>query len=294
MQRVAYVKELWRYPVKSMGGELLDTGVITQAGLAGDRLWAVLDEEGEIKSARQWPRLIQLAAHYARTSPDRGQCYEEQVPDVAIRFPEGEVLYSRTEQLAGMLEAHLGTICHLEPLRPPSALNFYRPPTQRNLDNIDVELDRLDDEPDFDFSQTSEEMFRILTEYMTPPGTYFDSYPLHVLSAQVLDYLRTESEADINIRRFRPNLLLDFDQTTEEVPEFGLVGRSLRVGTAVIRLEAKTIRCSIPSRPQPAFGLLQDPKMTRAMVQLMERHIGVYATVEVEGVAEVGDPVYVV
>lgn len=293
MQRLAYVKELWRYPVKSMGGEPLNTGMITRAGLVGDRLWAVLDAAGEIKSARQWPKLIQLAARYIGTTPRDGHCYEDRVPNVEIIFPEGDALQSRTSQLAKTLADYLDNACRLEPLRPPSALDFYRAPANRNLDSINSELDKLDDEPDFDFSQTPEEMFQLLTEYMSPPGTYFDTFPLHVLSSQVLDYLHAESEADINIRRFRPNLLLDFDQSTEKSPEFGLIGRKLRVGAAVIRLEVKTIRCSIPSRPQPAFGLQQDPKMTRAMVQLMERHIGVYATVETEGEVQVGDPVYV-
>src|ERR1700716_3771269 len=37
------VAEVWRYPVKSMAGERLDSCAITEAGLEGDRRWALVD-----------------------------------------------------------------------------------------------------------------------------------------------------------------------------------------------------------------------------------------------------------
>ena len=44
------VQELWRYPVKSMGGERLESVNVTDRGLAGDRAFALYD------SARQQVR----------------------------------------------------------------------------------------------------------------------------------------------------------------------------------------------------------------------------------------------
>lgn len=37
------VAEIWRYPVKSMAGERLDSCLITEHGLEGDRRWALID-----------------------------------------------------------------------------------------------------------------------------------------------------------------------------------------------------------------------------------------------------------
>ena len=37
------VRELWRYPVKSMAGERLDSCMVTDQGLEGDRRWAFID-----------------------------------------------------------------------------------------------------------------------------------------------------------------------------------------------------------------------------------------------------------
>lgn len=40
---MASVTELWRYPVKSMAGERLQSCEITERGLEGDRRWALID-----------------------------------------------------------------------------------------------------------------------------------------------------------------------------------------------------------------------------------------------------------
>ena len=40
---MALVNQIWRYPVKSMAGEQLDSCLITEHGLEGDRRWALID-----------------------------------------------------------------------------------------------------------------------------------------------------------------------------------------------------------------------------------------------------------
>ncbi|HSS60601.1 MAG TPA: MOSC N-terminal beta barrel domain-containing protein [Candidatus Limnocylindrales bacterium] len=41
---MASVVEIWRYPVKSMAGERLESCAVTDAGLEGDRRWAFIDQ----------------------------------------------------------------------------------------------------------------------------------------------------------------------------------------------------------------------------------------------------------
>ncbi|MDB5527116.1 MAG: hypothetical protein JWR51_219 [Devosia sp.] len=43
---VGMISELWRYPVSAVGGELLDAISVAEAGVEGDREWAVVDAEG--------------------------------------------------------------------------------------------------------------------------------------------------------------------------------------------------------------------------------------------------------
>jgi uncharacterized protein len=56
---VMRVLELWRYPVKSLQGERLDTADLGGEGIAGDRQWALFDQEaGFGLTARRVPDLL--------------------------------------------------------------------------------------------------------------------------------------------------------------------------------------------------------------------------------------------
>jgi MOSC domain-containing protein len=57
-----HVAERWRYPVKSLAGELLDSVEISAGGIPGDRVVQVHDAEGRIVTARTAPRLLGLTA----------------------------------------------------------------------------------------------------------------------------------------------------------------------------------------------------------------------------------------
>ncbi len=57
------VREIWRYPVKSMGGERLEQTAVGESGIVGDRAWGVRDEvTGMILTARREPRLLMAQA----------------------------------------------------------------------------------------------------------------------------------------------------------------------------------------------------------------------------------------
>jgi len=55
-----YVKELWRYPVKSMAGERLTKVQMDKLGLEGDRKVLVLGASGRMLTSRTHPRLLGL------------------------------------------------------------------------------------------------------------------------------------------------------------------------------------------------------------------------------------------
>ena len=62
-----YLEQIWRYPVKSMGGERLETGEIRGDGLQGDRIVQVRDQRGRVITARTRPALL---GHHASIGPD--------------------------------------------------------------------------------------------------------------------------------------------------------------------------------------------------------------------------------
>jgi hypothetical protein len=59
------VLELWRYPVKSLQGERLDSALVTGDGLDGDRRFAIFDvETGFGLTARRAPELLFASARW--------------------------------------------------------------------------------------------------------------------------------------------------------------------------------------------------------------------------------------
>ncbi len=61
------IQEIWRYPVKSMAGERLDSAAIGRDGVEGDRRVAVVAGGGRVLSARGFPKLLR---HRATLGPD--------------------------------------------------------------------------------------------------------------------------------------------------------------------------------------------------------------------------------
>lgn len=57
-----YVKEIWRYPVKSMAGERVTESAVTALGLDGDRQVLVVGPNGRVITARTHPWLLGLHA----------------------------------------------------------------------------------------------------------------------------------------------------------------------------------------------------------------------------------------
>ena len=53
-----WLQELWRYPVKSMAGESLQTAELTVSGVYGDRILQVRNPSGRIVTARTRPLLL--------------------------------------------------------------------------------------------------------------------------------------------------------------------------------------------------------------------------------------------
>lgn len=88
-----HVAELWRYPVKSMAGELLDEVELTREGLAGDRVVQVRDGRGRTITARTHPGLLKLRGAWdvdRQASLIDGQAWDSSGALRAVREVVGE------------------------------------------------------------------------------------------------------------------------------------------------------------------------------------------------------------
>ena len=282
--RVGTVIEIWRYPVKSMGGEQLDRCALGERGLPGDRGWALRDEvAGEIRGAKKFPQLLRCAARYVE-EPRGGQ-----VPAAEITLPDATRLRSDDPQAGTRLSDLVGKPVTLWPLRPKEDLAHYRraqPDDPDMLSELRSIFGRLEDEPLPDLSVFPQELF----EFTSLPGTYFDALPLHLLTTATLrDLGRLNLSARFDRRRFRPNLLIEPEPGTAGQPELDWCGHPLRVGKATVSIEMPVVRCSMTIQPQA--DLPQDASVLRTIVRHSNQNVGVYANVLTPGSVAIGDTV---
>ena|ERR671930_43921 len=89
------VVSLWRYPVKSMMGEELNSSYITERGLVGDRTYAVVDKQtgkaASAKNPRKWGKLFDFYSMFV-DSPNDDDIND--IPPVRITFPDGSNIFS--------------------------------------------------------------------------------------------------------------------------------------------------------------------------------------------------------
>ncbi|MBW2282610.1 MAG: MOSC domain-containing protein [Deltaproteobacteria bacterium] len=283
MTQVGRVAEICRYPVKSMGGESLRECEIGAGGLLGDRTWAVRDEgRGAIEGARTIPGLLDCNARYL----EGASLGDAPVPQLTL--PDGATLRADEPDAAKRLSEALGLDVTLWPRLPASDLDHYRRAPldpSRAREQIREMFAREPDEPMPDLSQFPPE----LMQFATMPGTYFDAYPMLVLTDRSLSTLAKASpDSKMDARRFRPNLLIESSEDAP-YPEFEWTGRRVRVGGAVIRIESPAPRCRIPTL---GFAdLPKDPLIMRALVRETQGNLGSYASVEEAGMVRTGDPV---
>jgi len=283
---VGRLAAVFRFPVKSMAGERLTSASLRHDGLAGDRLWALRDRDDDrITSAKRLPALLMCGARYLDFSSE-----DPDASAVEIAFPDGSKVKSGQDQVHQLLSDYLGRAVKLTRLPPASERQYFRTPPLTPSDirqefGLSAE-DALPDLSSFPLSKLHE-----LSKNATMPGTHFDAYPIHVLTTSTLAALtRSEPDADFDVRRFRPNLLIDGVESDEGCPEFDWCGGTLECGDAALSVEIPTVRCSMPARAQ--VGLKADPRVMRTVAHAQERHLGVYCSVIRAGRISVGDEVH--
>jgi hypothetical protein len=275
------VRELWRYPVKSMQGEVLASAVLTDHGVLGDRGWATRDERrGGIRGAKKISSLMRCAARYVE-EPSAPR----PVPHAELTLPGGESVRTDDPSVHERLSAALDHPVTLFPLQPPEALDHYRrgaPDSDDLLEELRGMFGREADEPLPDFAAFPPE----LLEYESLPGTYFDAYALLLVTRQTLATLHAD------VRRFRPNIVVDVPEG-DGYPERAWIGRRLRIGDEVeLQVEMGCPRCVMITLP--FADLPQDRALLRRVVREAGQDVGVYATVVRGGTIRDGDTVTVV
>jgi len=274
------VVSLWRYPVKSMMGEGLNASDLSERGLLGDRAYALVDRSnGRVASAknpRKWAKLFDCRATFVE--PPRAG---ERIPAVRITLLNGGSITSERGDLNQILSRELGREVTL----------MATPPEAPSLEEYWPDIDGLAHRE----TVTDEAM-----ALGAPAGTFFDFAAIHVLTTATLGKLQQLYPAGrFEVRRFRPNLVVELASGEKDFVENAWVGRTLAIGDEVrLSVLIPCPRCVMTTLPQG--DLPNDPGILRAAAQhnkvmiaplgQVMPSVGVYATVLRSGLLRRGDP----
>ncbi len=161
----------------------------------------------------------------------------------------------------------------VDPAAPETSVTMVRTPSGEDLDVVDPALAR--------------ELGHGARVVKQNRGI-FDAFPLSLITSQTVAGLSSLADAKLDVRRFRPNLVVDASDGSS-FTEDEWVGRVLRIGGMSMRVDKRDKRC-ITVNVDPVT-CRKNPSVLRAIADARESQLGVYASTVSRGLATVGDEV---
>lgn len=234
--------ELWRFPVKSMGGEWLDHLEFDADGVIGDRRFAVRDLETELIAGAKRPgRWGVLLSCRATTDADG---------NVSVSLPDGSAFRAGDAALDDALSELTDRRVALEHVATVGA---------------DTSADYEAEYPELDHIQLRGRR-AFPAEWFTDARSYVDLAAVHLMTTSTMAAIAAASGAvDVTTVRFRPNLVIDAGPAAEYL-EDDWAGSTLRVGSEVALLRVVTAaRCIMTSVEQP--GVPRDNRILQTITR---------------------------
>ncbi len=290
---IGEISSLWRFPVKSMGGEQLQELEFSANGVVGDRAYALLDSEtGKVvsaKSSKLFPDLLQCRAEFVSPSTRHAE-----IPAVNVMLPNGVYVRSDDSSVNEVLSKFFGRQVKLIQTAPEDfTIDQYHP----DIAEVDPSGNRN--------TTVSQKLGSALFKAAglmspVPPDSFLDVFPVSVITTSTLLRLQALSPNSIfDAQRFRMNIVV---KTLDEgFVENSWVSHNLAIGeSAQLSVAMLDPRCVMTTLAHP--GLPQDLDVLRTLVAHNRVELpgmgnfpcaGVYAVVQNEGIASVGSSVFI-
>ena len=268
MPAMAELAEIYCYPVKSLRGAQRKNAKVELIGLEGDRRFLVVDASGRFQTITQLPKMVQVEVE---TKPDgivlrhadAGACFvstpRQGAPEEDVTIWEDSV---RALAAGAEADEYLSLL-----LGTPLRLVYLANPNGRRVETaINAGEDHV---------------------------SFADVTPILLTSTTSLADLSERAGRDIDMRRFRPNLVV-----SGTAPFAEDTWRAIRIGAVRFPVAAPCARCSITTR-DPDTGEQLDPYEPLRTLQRFHRArdggamFGQYLIPDNEGTVGIGDKVEV-
>jgi uncharacterized protein len=290
-QQVGSVAELWRFPVKSMKGERLETAQLTARGVVGDRAYALVETgTGKVvsaKSVKHFGGLLDCAASFVE--PPRA---DAEMPPVRITLPDGTSLISDASNAEQVLSGYWRRDVRLARVAPDDfTIDQYHP-------DVEGAVPAGDRDTMVETKLGAALFAEMGAQSPVAAGSFFDLFPVSVLTTSTVARLsELQPESSFDVRRFRMNMIVATDEAG--FVENGWVGRGLSIGAGVgLNVAMPDPRCVMTTLAQD--GLPGDTEILRGLVKHNRLELGpagsypcagVYAVVGAPGTVRSGDHV---
>ncbi|RAJ94295.1 hypothetical protein LX87_04181 [Larkinella arboricola] len=262
------LKEIWIYPIKSLGGISLSEAVVEQKGFQYDRRWMLVEPNGKFLTQREH---TVMALVNVEMSDEFLRVYHRHHPDDGLEIPlnqtTGEALTAYvwddqavdaqvvSRQADEWFSRLLGLPCRL----------VYMP--DNSLRPVDPRYARPDDVVSF-----------------------ADDFPYLLISTDSLDELNRRAGASLEMIRFRPNLVVEGTSPHDEDTWY-----HFRIGDLAFYGVKPCARCVLTTIDPETARKGKEPLKTLATYRRLDNKLlfGQNVLAETSGTLRVGQPVTV-
>lgn len=190
------LSEIWVYPVKSLGGILLQEAEVTDRGLELDRRWLLVDDSGLFISQREHPDLALFRPEIAGNSLRITHRVNSEFIDVALRpvFSDSSSKIQVTvwdDTIEAFEVSQIASEWFSKRIGFSVRLVYMPDESERKLDPK--------------YSITGDEI-----------TSFSDAYPFLIIGQASLDDLNGRLEVPVPMNRFRPNFVFTHGEAFEE------------------------------------------------------------------------------
>ncbi len=231
---------LFHYPVKSLPGIALNHSYVDELGLLGDRRWMIVDETGMFQTFRENPLMSQIF----------------------VRINDGGIVLSHKKfgSIAVAQEAHHSEPAHVRIWKDSVTASWVDKSADEFLSQIferKLRLVYLDNSK----AHKADQNFAKAEDYTS----FADNFPILLTTTASLSELNSHFERPYEMRRFRPNIVIE----TED-PWVEDTWKLLRIGGQEFRVMKPCARCIMLTQ-DPDTGLPTVPHEPLQMLSKIHR-----------------------
>ncbi len=228
------LKDIYIYPVKSLGGVRLGESEVLERGLRLDRRWMLTDKNGRFLTQRGHP---QMALLQVEPGPEGLTVFHKNHPSERITIPYRPLTDSFTtvvvwddtveaqlvsEEISRWFSARLGIPCELV-FMEESASRKLKPKYAVNGESV----------------------------------SFADGMPYLLISRASLDDLNSRLSSPVPMNRFRPNLVIEGASPFAEDS-----WKEIRIGSCLFRITKACARCVVTTTDQETGQRSKEPLRT--------------------------------